>query len=207
MVFQIRCSIVVSIPARHAGDLGSIPSGGVSLRVAMHSHKICMRDPREIRTPNLLIWSQTRCRCAIEPLTSAVLLWCVSQRSTDPSAAKAPLEPWSVGLMDKALASGARDSRFKSWADHARGREAAPSAGVHAYTCASAGNRTPVTSMATMYSTTRPLMQARDWMKAKISNKLPRDLIAATHRRREDRTPTVGLEPTTTRLRALRSAD
>ena len=25
-------------------------------------------DPREIRTPNLLIWSQTHYRCAIEPL-------------------------------------------------------------------------------------------------------------------------------------------
>ena len=27
--FQIRCSIVVSIPAYHAGDPGSIPGGGV----------------------------------------------------------------------------------------------------------------------------------------------------------------------------------
>ena len=26
-------------------------------------------EGREIRTPNLLIWSQTRCRCAIPPLT------------------------------------------------------------------------------------------------------------------------------------------
>ena len=26
-------------------------------------------DPREIRTPNLLIWSQTRYRCAIEPMS------------------------------------------------------------------------------------------------------------------------------------------
>ena len=25
---------------------------------------------------------------------------------------------WSVGLMDKASASGAGDSRFESWADH-----------------------------------------------------------------------------------------
>ena len=33
---------------------------------------------------------------------------------------------------------------------------------------ASAGNRARVTSMATMYSTTRPLMQAREHMKAKI---------------------------------------
>ena len=26
-------------------------------------------EGREIRTPNLLIWSQTRCRCAIPPMT------------------------------------------------------------------------------------------------------------------------------------------
>ena len=25
-------------------------------------------EAREIRTPNLLIWSQTRCRCAIAPM-------------------------------------------------------------------------------------------------------------------------------------------
>ena len=28
----------------------------------------CRNEGREIRTPNLLIWSQTRCRCAIPPL-------------------------------------------------------------------------------------------------------------------------------------------
>ena len=27
-----------------------------------------MNEGREIRTPNLLIWSQTRCRCAIPPV-------------------------------------------------------------------------------------------------------------------------------------------
>ncbi len=27
-----------------------------------------INEAREIRTPNLLIWSQTRCRCAIAPL-------------------------------------------------------------------------------------------------------------------------------------------
>ena len=29
----------------------------------------CKNEGREIRTPNLLIWSQTRCRCAIPPMT------------------------------------------------------------------------------------------------------------------------------------------
>ena len=61
---------MVSIPARHAGDLGSIPSGGVFClapddTIAQRTH---VRDPREIRTPNLLIWSQTRYRCAMPPL-------------------------------------------------------------------------------------------------------------------------------------------
>ena len=28
-------------------------------------------EGREIRTPNLLIWSQTRCRCAIPPLLAS----------------------------------------------------------------------------------------------------------------------------------------
>jgi hypothetical protein len=37
------------------------------------SHANCVRakgwnEAREIRTPNLLIWSQTRCRCAIAPI-------------------------------------------------------------------------------------------------------------------------------------------
>ena len=30
-------------------------------------------EAREIRTPNLLIWSQTRCRCAIAPLMSPMI--------------------------------------------------------------------------------------------------------------------------------------
>ena len=29
-------------------------------------------EAREIRTPNLLIWNQTRCRCAIAPLDDLV---------------------------------------------------------------------------------------------------------------------------------------
>jgi hypothetical protein len=56
--------------------LGSIPSGGffaqllvVCLSMASGlKRNIAMCEAREIRTPNLLIWSQTRCRCAIAPL-------------------------------------------------------------------------------------------------------------------------------------------
>ena len=46
---------VVSSCRRHAG-------AGVDVQVAAVE---C--EAREIRTPNLLIWSQTRCRCAIAP--------------------------------------------------------------------------------------------------------------------------------------------
>ena len=84
-----------------------------------------------------------------------------------------------MGLMDKALTSGARDSRSKSWADHARGREAALGAGVREHTCASAGNPTLVTSMAMMYSTTRALMQAKEQMQTRISGKFGKSFIAA----------------------------
>ena len=56
-------------------------------------------------------------------------------------------------------------------------------------------------------STIRPLMQAREKMQTRISGKLGESLITTTHKWRADRTPTVGLEATITRLRALRSAD
>ena len=38
-----------------------------SIRVQNHPAE---NEGREIRTPNLLIWSQTRCRCAIPPMRS-----------------------------------------------------------------------------------------------------------------------------------------
>ena len=34
----------------------------------------CTNEGREIRTPNLLIWSQTRCRCAIPPMNLNIIL-------------------------------------------------------------------------------------------------------------------------------------
>ena len=39
-------------------------------------------EGREIRTPNLLIWSQTRCRCAIPPLqgSSGIYVWTMHHR-------------------------------------------------------------------------------------------------------------------------------
>jgi hypothetical protein len=36
-------------------------------------------EAREIRTPNLLIWSQTRCRCAIAPLIANSSIACLAQ--------------------------------------------------------------------------------------------------------------------------------
>ena len=49
--------------------------GVFQLRVGFSSFSVCghrvskrgISEAREIRTPNLLIWSQTRCRCAIAP--------------------------------------------------------------------------------------------------------------------------------------------
>ena len=37
-----------------------------------------LNEGREIRTPNLLIWSQTRCRCAIPPMTKIFDLRCAA---------------------------------------------------------------------------------------------------------------------------------
>ena len=45
--------------------LGSIPSGGSPVRTCPR-HRVAagMDEARELRAPNLLIWSQTRSRCA-----------------------------------------------------------------------------------------------------------------------------------------------
>ena len=43
-------------------------------------HRNC--EGREIRTPNLLIWSQTRCRCAIPPLTDHRVQICARAAKT-----------------------------------------------------------------------------------------------------------------------------
>ena len=55
--------------------LGSILSGGccssASVRRRPATDAQHENEAREIRTPNLLIWSQTRCRCAIAPLAHA----------------------------------------------------------------------------------------------------------------------------------------
>ena len=48
-------------------------------------------EAREIRTPNLLIWSQTRCRCAIAPLGNGQWAWLAS---TDKIALR--IEHWCV---------------------------------------------------------------------------------------------------------------
>ena len=53
-------------------------------------------EGREIRTPNLLIWSQTRYRCAIPPLMAAVadiLYWRKTRTAAAPPAASGDLRP------------------------------------------------------------------------------------------------------------------
>ena len=60
---------MVSIPACHAGDPGSIPGlGGFFLLIAAKSKKRNQKktDPRGNRTPNLRVWNPTRCHCAME---------------------------------------------------------------------------------------------------------------------------------------------
>ena len=44
----------------------------------MSQHRHNKFEAREIRTPNLLIWSQTRCRCAIAPW---ITIWLASART------------------------------------------------------------------------------------------------------------------------------
>ena len=54
--------------------VGSSPTGGVLLRWLYSTTEpppVNKNDPREIRTPNLLIWSQMHYRCAIEPLRNS----------------------------------------------------------------------------------------------------------------------------------------
>ena len=43
------------------------------VRTCMRAKKLQQNEGREIRTPNLLIWSQTRYRCAIPPGTVAAV--------------------------------------------------------------------------------------------------------------------------------------
>ena len=61
----IRGSIVVSIPACHAGDPGSIPGFGEFFFLF---GRVCAKrtNPRGNRTPNLRVWNPTRCHCAME---------------------------------------------------------------------------------------------------------------------------------------------
>lgn len=61
---------MVSIPACHAGDPGSIPGFGETFffpRVEGRGPKKTKKtDPRGNRTPNLRVWNPTRCHCAME---------------------------------------------------------------------------------------------------------------------------------------------
>ena len=68
--FTVVCSIRLRLVYTKAQVLGVF-----QLRVGFSVFSVCghreskrgISEAREIRTPNLLIWSQTRCRCAIAP--------------------------------------------------------------------------------------------------------------------------------------------
>ena len=61
----------------------------------MHRESGIKIESREIQSPNLLIWSQTRCRCAIPPVDQKwsivnlirLNIWCRLDRSAFPNAA------------------------------------------------------------------------------------------------------------------------
>ena len=55
---------LLPVEVHHVHDVYIIMDGFVLVFHCEYSKN----EAREIRTPNLLIWSQTRCRCAIAPL-------------------------------------------------------------------------------------------------------------------------------------------
>ena len=64
------------LPARGAANLLSSYGEIQTKHIIATFHHCPVREAmknegREIRTPNLLIWSQTRCRCAIPPMLLA----------------------------------------------------------------------------------------------------------------------------------------
>ena len=73
--------IVSSLPPvefHHVHDVYIIMDGLVFVFLCEDSKN----EAREIRTPNLLIWSQTRCRCAIAPLMSPMICHVYRPRSS-----------------------------------------------------------------------------------------------------------------------------
>ena len=67
--FMCGCACVDGSPSGHLSKLERYREDEHGLCVRMQAHNI---EGREIRTPNLLIWSQTRCRCAIPPWKRSV---------------------------------------------------------------------------------------------------------------------------------------
>ena len=60
---------------RSAIELPCLKSSSCAFQVSVLFHaRLTRNEGREIRTPNLLIWSQTHCRCAI-PLCAQQSLW------------------------------------------------------------------------------------------------------------------------------------
>lgn len=72
---------MVSIPACHAGDPGSIPGFGEFFLCVLCACVLCATvrgqqkrtDPRGNRTPNLRVWNPTRCHCAMESAVNEVV--------------------------------------------------------------------------------------------------------------------------------------
>jgi hypothetical protein len=65
VIFQLRSGLSISSAAiyEHSLLLGAQPARGQWWRAQKY-------EARELRTPHVLIWSQTRCRCAIAPLVT-----------------------------------------------------------------------------------------------------------------------------------------
>ena len=82
---QARLAQSVERKALNLVVVGSSPTVGVFARRAkftqpLYSCHLAKEDTsqnegREIRSPTLLIWSQTRCRCAIPPIAPRSVVW------------------------------------------------------------------------------------------------------------------------------------
>lgn len=69
---------LLPVEVHHVHDVYIIMDGFVLVFHCEYSKN----EAREIRTPNLLIWSQTRCRCAIAPLMSPMICHVYRPRSS-----------------------------------------------------------------------------------------------------------------------------
>ena len=70
--------VYTSSKIRTMGDTSVVMPTCRNAHAYMSQHRHNKLEAREIRTPNLLIWSQTRCRCAIAPW---ITIWLASART------------------------------------------------------------------------------------------------------------------------------